>query len=171
MQLNYELSANDLVKSQRMFMRRKRPFVFWGFPLWGGLLLLFGLLMAFSQSLPLALPLLFVGVYLALTPTLIIPLSAKGLWDKTPVLRGPTTLKVAPEGFEISNALSRALVRGQAVQDALQDAQMWMLFLGPGSYYLVPKRAFETPAQAQEFEQIVARFVAMNASEAPIAAP
>ena len=46
-----------------------------------------------------------------------------------------------------------------------------MLFLGPASYYLVTKRAFATPAEATEFARIMASFVAMNAPEAPIAAP
>ena len=171
MQLNYELSAADLVKAQRLFLRRKRALFFWGCLIYGALLFFFGVFMALTQSLPAALPLLAVSVYLALMPAVILPLAARGVWNKTPVLQGATTLKLAPEGFEISNSLSRALVRGQALQDGVQDAQMWMLFLGPGSYYLVPKRAFGSPQQAQDFEEAVARFVAMNAPAAPISAP
>ncbi len=171
MQLSYELSSDDLVKAQRLFLRRKRAFFYWGFPIYGVVVLLFGVFVALNQSAVAALPALFFSAYLILLPTLILPLGAKGVWNQTPSLRGPTTLKLAPEGFEISNPLSRALVRGVALQSSVQDARMWMLFLGPGSYYLVPKRALETPQQAQEFEQIVAKFIAMNAPDAPISAP
>ena len=112
MQLSYELSADDLVKAQRLFLRRRRALFFWGFPIYGALLFLFGLFMALTQSLLPALPALFFSFYLMLMPTLIMPLGAKGVWNKTPILHGATTLKLAPEGFEISNPLSRALVRG-----------------------------------------------------------
>ncbi len=171
MQLNYEILAGDAVKAQRLFLRRKRPFFFWGFPLYGAAMFLFGLWMIVSASLLEAAPPLAFGVYLTLMPTLVMPLGAKGVWNKTPMLHGPTTLRLSPEGFEIANPLVRALVRGQAVQFILQDSHLWMLFLGPASYYLVPKSAFETPEQLQEFERTMANFVAMNAPKSPIAAP
>ena len=171
MQLNYELCAGDLVKAQRLFLRRKRPLLFWGGLIYGAILFLFSLFLALTQSLFSAVPILLASGYVALLPSVILPLAARGVWNKTPVLHGPTTLRLAPEGFEISNPLSRALVRAQALQDSVQDAQMWMLFLGPGSYYLVPRRAFDTPAQAQEFEESIAKFVAMNAPKSPISAP
>ena len=171
MQLNYEISASDMVKGQRLFLRRKQPLIFWGLPVYGVCLGLFGLWMAFYDSLFSALPLVFAALYLGLAPALIMAFKARGIWNKTPVLHGPTTLTLAPDGFEISNPLSRATLRGQAIQSAIEDAHLWMLFLGPGSYYLVPKRAFATPAEAAQFERIMANFVALNAPKAPIAAP
>ena len=171
MQLHYELTGDDFAASQRLFFRRLRPLMFNGLLVYGALFLLLGLWELSRGNIGSALVPLCGGAWGLFYLPVLVPRSAKGSWKKYRVLHGPTTLMISSDGLEISNPMTRAFVRGEIVERTLEDAKIWMIFISPTSFYLVPKRAFASPAEREQFRAELSRLGEKPGVKAPLAAP
>lgn len=171
MQLQYELSPDDYAASQSLFLRKRRAVILWFFSIYGALFLLFGLWQLSRGALGSAVvPLLFGALGILYFPV-VIPLVAKKSWAKLLILHGPTTFETSSEGIETSNPMTRAFVRWQIVQDVVEGPQMWLVFIGPMHFYMVPKRALTSDEERAQFRAELGSRGATSSAGAPLPTP
>lgn len=174
MQLSYELSSADLGVAQALFWRKRRPLFFWGFSVYGAFFALFGLWLLVRGNVSSAIvPLVFGAWAIAFVPFLL-PRSARKSWSKMRFLHGPTLLSTSDEGMEVSNSMSRSLVRWEVFDAILEGKEAWLLCIGPLNYYIVPTRAFANEEEKTRFRSELHRVgspVSSVVSSAPLASP
>ena len=171
MQLSYELSPDDMAAAQSLFWRRRRPLFFWGFTVYGLLFFLFGLWLLVRGSTASAfVPLLF-GVWATLLVPVLLPRAAKKNWKKTSFLHGPTTLTTSNEGLETENPMSRIFIRWEAIRDVIEGPTVWLVFVGPMNFYMIPVRAFSSEEEQRQFRNEVYPRGSVASGQAPISAP
>lgn len=66
---------------------------------------------------------------------------------------GLHTMQLAPDGFREQNAVMECFVKWSKVTEIAESPQVLVFFLGPRFAFIVPKRAFPSPEQAQAFLQ------------------
>lgn len=171
MQLSYELSPDDLAAALRLFIFKRRAVMVWIFSIYGALFLVFGLWQLIRGSVGGALfPLLFGAWGLFYFPVLL-PRTAKKNWAKSPILHGPTTFQTSPEGIEISNPMTRAFCRWAVVCDVVEGPKMWLVFISPTYFYVVPKRALASDEERAEFQKEISSRGTSAQVGAPLSAP
>ncbi len=151
MQIQYELTPADIMASQSLFQWRRSRLVSWGLTLYGVLFFLWGLLMLIAGSLSLAVVPLILGTFAATFMPVIMPRLLLKNWSKARKPNGPTTLSTSPDGVEISHSLARLSMKWEMFIDVLEGPTLWLLFIQPQFYYVIPKRAFASVADQDLF--------------------
>ena len=165
MEIKFDTTIDDLVESHFRLLTRRKTYqknrwfgvvgAFWGVGA------VFFILKFFSNAeLPLWLPLLLGGigatVYLIFYPDItkknIKKYLAERLKDELPC---PTTYTIK-DGYIMRNLLNKDT--SFAVSDLVQfaeDEKIIELYFGPKSLWVIPKRAFESTQDMDEFKNII----------------
>ena len=153
MEITYQLEREDYLQYNRFVINRvpalKRQAVL-------RFLIVPAILSVEFRFLPM--PLLFYGLLVFSTTVIWIVFL---LWTQRravialtlarPGAVGLHTLSLQPDGLREQTSVLEARVKWQHITEVAQSPQMIALFLGPRYGFLVPKRAFQNPQQAQAF--------------------
>jgi hypothetical protein len=100
--------------------------------------------------------------FLAVSAVLAVARSGLGvrrLWEGQQHLQRPKRLEVSEEGIVLSDAVSRSELRWPAFSHAVETPNLLLLYLSNFSFQMVPKRAFASAAEADDFREIVRRMI------------
>lgn len=167
MQLQYELSPDDVRAAQKLFQWRRRRFQHWAFTVYGVLFFLFGVWEVRRGLWSVAaVPLVF-GALCTVYAPLIMPWLGVRKWKQQSRKHGLTTLSTSSEGLEITSPMSRAIVRWEAFDGILEGPTLWLLFLSNTNYLAIPKRALASDEERALFRAELARIGTPSPSSAP----
>ncbi len=111
---------------------------------------------------------------LALVVALCVALSwiRKVRFTKLSQLAGPLTLETDDEGISATTAKGRTTIFWPALRKIIETETHFFVLSAPKYGYIIPKRAFDSPAQCAEFGALLKQKWAQHHPDvAPIAAP
>jgi len=85
---------------------------------------------------------LVLGLYAALCRSVLWPYRVRRIFRKSPNLLLEQHLLIGDEAIEVETNVSRGEMRWQGFQKAYETTDVFLLFLSPVSFFLLPKRAF-----------------------------
>ncbi len=138
MQLRYDLNRADVAAARRLFLWRRRRVFCWGYTLFSALFFLFGVFnLAIGFPGLAVVPLVVGALGTAYLPVVAPYRSALTMFPKR---KGtiPVAITTSAEEVEISTSLSRSTFRWAAFSDFIEGPTVWILFVNPLSYHIIP---------------------------------
>jgi hypothetical protein len=81
------------------------------------------------------------------------------MWAGQPHLLRPKLIEIAEPGVVVSDGVSRLEQLWPSFSHARETTNLFLLYVSDYSFHMVPKRAFATTADADEFREMVRRMV------------
>jgi hypothetical protein len=159
MQLEYRLSLKDYQEANQAHLKLQRwvYFFFWFFILLG----LFSIIIYFVSGRQLD---VFVIIYLLVFPTILVnpyfsnPIKnsfISRIWKGLPTLHHPITIEVNEEVLKIKTINSESSIQWQLYTKAVETKSLFMLYEAKMLFYMIPKRAFRSDEQVEEFRELL----------------
>jgi len=150
MEITYNLEPGDLVQFYKYWWLKKKRIT-----LWQVLALVMALLAL--DALPLSghrhsissSSLVILAVLFGRVAT--FRSSAEQTARETPGFVGLHTLAIGPDGIQHRSTVIEAKVKWHSVVDITEDDLLLYIFLSPSYPYIIPKRAFSSREEAEEF--------------------
>ncbi len=77
------------------------------------------------------------------------------VYRTTPSLQQEQRHEFSEEGFRLSNPLSNTLIRWDALVDAIETREFFLLYISPSIAYFLPKRAVATQTELRELRVLL----------------
>lgn len=159
MQLEYRLSLKDYQEANQAHLKLQRwvYYFFWFFILLG----LLSLIISFVSGGQLD---VFVIVYLLVFPVIFLnpyfsnPIKTYFInraWKGLPNLHHPISFEANAEILQIKTINSESSIQWQLYTKAVETKNLFMLYQGKRLFYILPKRAFSSNEQVEEFRELV----------------
>jgi hypothetical protein len=93
------------------------------------------------------------------------------LWQEHPYMAWPGQMQATAEGIAFSNEGISSQVKWTTFRHYLESNTVFLLFLSPLNFYLVPKRAFADAEQLNQFRALLGNIRRQAPSAPPIPEP
>jgi hypothetical protein len=93
------------------------------------------------------------------------------VWTGNPFLARPQTATATPDAFELQTEYSHNRIFWQAYTRWDETTNLFLLYLSEPTFHVVPKRAFTTPEQLNQFRALLGNIGRQAPSAPPIPEP
>jgi len=156
--LQFQLTPQDYVRANWVSYRSARlMWVIWIFL--GPFMLLAGIYRYFDEvGHPLTFPLFLGWIFMIIFPLTLI-ISPRTAFKKQPSLAAPQTFTASSDGIIVKSPLFSGNDAWSMYVSFVESKDMFLLYLSPRMFRMIPKRAFQSDEQMQEFRRLVAQHV------------
>ena len=95
----------------------------------------------------------------------------RAMWDADPTVHTPRTLTPYAEGIAIADPFSQTHARWQAFVAFDETKDLFLLYVGRFMPYIIPKRAFPTQAEVDQFRALCQHSISPRPAAFPILPP
>ena len=156
--LHFQLTPQDYVRANWDFYRSSR--VMWIIWIWlGPCMFAAGIYRFFAETgHPLTFPLFIGAIMLIFMPwsLFVLPRSA---FRKQPAMAAPQSIAVGPDGVTFDSPLFRGADAWELYASFSETKHLFMLYLKPRMFRIVPKRAFSSAEQIDQFRSLIAQHI------------
>lgn len=157
-QIQFELSLDDYLAAQRLHSTRNlwprimNFLLYFLYPVLGILFLFFGVGVFLERNSHHPVTMIVCGVLLVCSP-IYMRMRLRSCYKRTRSDSGESTLNFGEERVEIKGRYTNSELDWRAVKSFREDAKVFMLYLAPGRFIVIPKRAC-TEAQISDLRAI-----------------
>jgi hypothetical protein len=157
-QLQFQLTPQDYVRANWDYYRSIR--VMWIVFIWGGpCMFAAGIYRFFDEpGHPLTFP-LFLGAFMLIFMPYSMIVLPRTAFKKQPTLSAPQTFAVGPEGITVDSPLFRGSDAWAMYANFSESKHLFMLYLSTRMFRVIPKRAFTSTEQMEEFRRLIAQHI------------
>jgi hypothetical protein len=92
-------------------------------------------------------------------------------FDREPIYHRMHTVHIGADGISLTNAVEQTSIRWEGYVKFGESANVFLLFTSKNSAQIIPKRAFATPADVEEFRAYATARIAPPTSAFPVLPP
>ena len=162
MPLEYRLSLKDYQEANQAHYKSQR---FWYFLIWGLslLMILLGIVYTFASFITLGFIgslikgtfSLFIGIFFCPYFNLFQGYFITRAWRSQPSLREAMNLNITQEGLDCKAETYESKVQWQIFVKFLETKNVFMLYQAEALFNIIPKRAFNSDEEIEEFREIL----------------
>jgi hypothetical protein len=152
--IQYECTLSDYAEVQKSHFRKSIGY--YVVVIGGALCLVAGVLLAALTQIYLAVPLLCLSAFWLGFAFLYLPFKVTRDFQKSPNFARKCFLRADDEGLRSESNVSQGQIKWSAFVRYSETPNLFILFLGPRMFQVIPKRAF-LPEQSAEFRELLRR--------------
>ena len=173
MQAQFELLPDEVMASAKLFGRQRWGLLRVMFTIYGCIMVLLASPWFIRGAYIRAILFLLIAVVFFIFVPILLPLITKRKWMRQMKKVGMMTISASEEGFELSNFLSRSIMRWEAFESFVEGPKLWLLVINSSSYVPIPLRAFASEEEKMQFHAEFSRIgkTAPNVHAPPLAPP
>jgi hypothetical protein len=170
MNLEYRLTLQDYLEANQAHIKSQKLlyFTYWSFAALAILLLALNVTVFFLSGgwspFDLIFTCLIIAFAIYFNPELLIGqrYALKKVWQSQPSIREPMTLEITEEALTFHSPMFQAVNYWKAYPNFVETKNLFILYLSKQSFNLIPKRAFSSTEQIQEFRELLPRKIVKN---------
>lgn len=83
-------------------------------------------------------------------------------WKSNPSIREPVNIEVTEEGIDFEGATFKSAIKWQIYTNFLESKNLFMLYQSNNLFNMIPKRAFSSNEQINQFRDLIGRMIVKN---------
>ncbi|MFB2894611.1 YcxB family protein [Aerosakkonemataceae cyanobacterium BLCC-F50] len=152
MKLEYQLTFNDYLEANQNHSKW-RKILMWIIAIFFFILGLLSIIIIPAE--PSSYIFLVLGICYIPLVKLIERYNLARIWKSQPSIREPITLEANEEGITLKSTLFESNIKWQVYTKFVETNKLLMLYQSNQSFNLLPKRAFSTNEQLNEFRELL----------------